>query len=167
MTFAECAVLDEWPTSATTTRPPAGMDYSSVASSVFGANTAPHWLTSAHSRIARLMNLQANWNTYGARPIQFHVATAAFDLLCQIADSKTPSPAIVPTSDGKLQIEWHQGGFDLEVRVDSRSSFSFSFEDAYSDAAPIEDEPLKYDFTPLRKAVDKLSQRLNEGALRG
>ncbi len=35
----------------------------------------------------------------------------------------TPRPAIVPLSNGALQIEWHCRGWDVEIEIDGTSGF--------------------------------------------
>ena len=44
-----------------------------------------------------------------------------------------PSPSIVPTSRGGVQIEWHVKGIDLEIEVVTPHRFQASFEDAVTE----------------------------------
>lgn len=89
----------------------------------------PTWVATITPRLQNLMMLRSNWNSYGARTIQFSSLEAAIELLSRIMRPNTPPPIIMPTSDGSLQLEWHEKGLDLEVRIYSRSRFYVSVED--------------------------------------
>jgi len=39
----------------------------------------------------------------------------AVEFLLRVALPHVPPPAIVPLSDGGIQLEWHEGGVDLEI----------------------------------------------------
>lgn len=118
----------------------------------------PGWLGSAKNRLEELGTLPPDWNSYGAKPVSALARTAAYGLLRQLAGPNTPKPALVPTSDGSVQIEWHTRGIDLEIRVLSSTRISICFEDLYGDVAPMEDE-LQYDLTALGEAIQVLSNR--------
>lgn len=68
-------------------------------------------------RIEALVALGAGWDTYGSQPIRPAVALHAVRLLAAILSDDVPTPSIVPTSTGGLQLEWHQRGADLELEV--------------------------------------------------
>lgn len=45
-------------------------------------------------------------------------------------DADTPPPAVVPTNDGRVLLEWHAHGVDLEIEILSANRFHVTFEDA-------------------------------------
>lgn len=76
-----------------------------------------------------LMTLPENWDSYGARPIDPRFVYYGLSLLNDLMRKRTPSPAMVPTSMGGIQLEWHNRGIDLEVRIESLRSIYVSYED--------------------------------------
>lgn len=69
------------------------------------------------ARISALMALGSDWDSYGGQPIRPSAALHAVQLLAAVLSNDVPSPSIVPTSDGGLQLEWHQEEADLEMAV--------------------------------------------------
>ena len=120
--------------------------------------TIPRWMNDARAKLDELGSLKADWNSYGARPISKFARNAALQLLQEISLPSTPRPAIVPTSEGSVQLEWHTKGIDLEVCVLSPTRISVLFEDSQGEANPIDAE-LQYDFRQLKGAMFTLSSR--------
>jgi hypothetical protein len=116
------------------------------------------WLRDAKRKLAELSSLPPNWDSYGGRPLSPEMHLAAGRLIAQIAEPGLPMPAIVPTSDGSIQLEWHERDIDLELRLRTPSLYEFSFEDLRGVEASIEEE-LRYDLTPLRRALELLTSR--------
>jgi hypothetical protein len=121
-------------------------------------SSMPHWLDRAGVRLYQFGKLPENWDSYGAKPVSAAARNAAFHLLGGLSSPSTPEPILVPTSDGSVQIEWHTGGIDLEVRILSSTRISIAFEDLTGEHDPIEDE-LQFDLTRLRDAIEALSMR--------
>ncbi|UIY25901.1 hypothetical protein LZK76_10920 [Rhizobium leguminosarum] len=88
-----------------------------------GASRAPvtsynnHWWPSLQARFNELASLEKGWDGYQGRPVIFTVATFAANLLERICIEGISEPALVPGSDGTMQIEWHKNGFDVEIDV--------------------------------------------------
>ena len=118
----------------------------------------PSWLPTARETMERLAELRSNWDSYGALPVSPTILNAAYDLLLRIVPVDAPMPAIVPTADGAVQIEWHTREIDLELRMRSPIVMNFLFEDARGAAPPIEEE-LQYDLTSLKTALLMLASR--------
>ena len=76
---------------------------------------AASWLRGAVAQVEELTALAANWDTYGAAPIAAGPATQAVKFLLDNAYSELAPPAVVPLSDGGVQLEWHRGGLDVEI----------------------------------------------------
>ncbi|HKR37355.1 MAG TPA: hypothetical protein VJT10_21075 [Steroidobacteraceae bacterium] len=129
-----------------------------VSMYVLSYGAAPKWWYGAKSMLEELGKLPAGWDSYGAKPIAPSARSAALDVLRQISTRRTPQPAIVPTSDGSIQLEWHTHDIDLEVRVLSPTKIGVCLEDARNQIDEI-DEELQYDFTRLVHAIDVLSNR--------
>jgi hypothetical protein len=81
------------------------------------ASDRARWRRGALARLARIAALENDWDSYGARPISGAVVALVEHLLEVSAQPKVPEPAVVPTPDGGVQLEWHIRGLDLEVAV--------------------------------------------------
>jgi hypothetical protein len=78
----------------------------------------------------RLSKLPENWDSYGARTVNPDLIEYGLSLLNELTTSGTPLPAMVPTSQGGIQFEWHCRGIDLEIRIESLGVVHVSFEDS-------------------------------------
>jgi len=74
-------------------------------------------MRAALARIYELTNLQPNWDSYGGLGVHPSAARHTVRLLAAIFQNDVPPPAIVPTSQGGLQLEWHRGQASLEMEV--------------------------------------------------
>jgi hypothetical protein len=79
--------------------------------------------------MAELGRLEENWDSYGARRIDPHCIEAAANLLRAVMNAATPMPSVVPTNRGGIQLEWHRGGIDLEIEIESPTRMNVFFED--------------------------------------
>jgi hypothetical protein len=66
--------------------------------------------------LAKLRQLKHGWDSYGGLP-PTPEAIAVAEILLQPG-------SLVPSPDGGLQIEWHQGGYDIEITIDPRGSIT-------------------------------------------
>ena len=100
---------------------------------VFPRNGAtPPWLMPTIGRLAEVLKLPENWNSYRARSVDPASAAAALELLASVMQANTPAPLLVPTVRGGLQLEWHTRGVDLEVEPLSAGRASVFVEDQIS-----------------------------------
>ncbi|HEX3130798.1 MAG TPA: hypothetical protein VH394_25915 [Thermoanaerobaculia bacterium] len=106
--------------------------------------------------IAGLLKMPAGWDSYGAKPIDRQRAAAARYVVWMSIASGAPPPAIVPTSDGGIQLEWHRCGVDLEIRAVAETLLEISFEDLESGEI-YEDEMIGADWAPLKSFFDRVS----------
>lgn len=60
-----------------------------------------------------MRHLGPNWDSYGAGPIDQRAIDRAILMLDSLAGDWTP----VPMSDGGVQLERHDGGFDIEITI--------------------------------------------------
>lgn len=85
----------------------------------------PAWLGRTLEQLNRMIQLSPNWDSYGSRAVELQKAWIALDALSEILEAHSPAPAVVPTSDGGLQLEWHRNGIDLEIEPFSPNRISF------------------------------------------
>ena len=118
----------------------------------------PNWLGPTIGRLNEFLALPPNWDSYGAPTISVDILEYALRILSFTMDDATPLPTVVPTSEGGVQVEWHEMKLDIEIEVNSTSRITVSFEDGSMLDAPWERE-LTIDLTSLRQAIDKLTAR--------
>lgn len=95
-------------------------------------------MSDALKRLDEIAKLPANWDGYGAdAPWPDAIAVAR-----RLIEALQHPPAVVPCSDGGVQLEWHRSGFEIEVAVQSHGQITD--DDIYlldvSDAASNYDE---------------------------
>ena len=64
--------------------------------------------------VGELSTLGDGWDSYGGRAPTTEAMAAARGVLFALRDVQ---PAVVPTSNGGVQFEWHAGGVDLELEI--------------------------------------------------
>ena len=75
------------------------------------------WLQVLKARFSELTSLPRGWDSYHGQPVSFECANFAAALLDRIYVKDVSVPALVPGSDGTLQIEWHKNNYDIEIDV--------------------------------------------------
>lgn len=113
----------------------------------------PVWVYEVMSKIVDLLNLEDDWDSYGAAPPKRSSADDLLGVLEAIVNPDTPIPSIVPSPDGHFQAEWHINGVDLEVEVFSPTRI----EVLYSGPGVPWHDTLASDLTRLVQAVNELS----------
>jgi hypothetical protein len=116
------------------------------------------WLRGVSPRLASLTQLPENWDSHGARRVNGANVTAALVLLHKLMSRRTPLPTIVPTADGSLQLEWHEGGVDLEIRIASNGHHQASVEDESGRIAEWEG-PVNENLPRVKQAIEQLAKR--------
>ncbi len=106
--------------------------------------------------------LQPNWDSYDAKSIAPEAAASAMGALTDLLTEGDPLPSVVPTSRGGILLEWHEGGIDLEVDVQSPSSIHVSFEDGGH-----EEECVCVDLGGVRRKLTVLRNRLEKATENG
>lgn len=81
------------------------------------AVSEPRWRGDVLGTLESLLRMPAGWNSYGSKPISWDAAMFGMILLNSLMKSDTPSPSVVPTAAGGLQLEWHLNKVDLEIHV--------------------------------------------------
>lgn len=109
-----------------------------------------------------LLRLEDGWDSYGARRVEPRAVSAGLHVLLETMPPHLPPPAVVPTSTGGVQFEWHTGGIDLEVEIGPSGDVSTFMEDQQTGL--IEETDSTADLQPLVTAFAKLQQRLRSAA---
>jgi len=70
---------------------------------------------------------QLNWllnanSCSGLLPVTVPVLSTALKILIQTLQESTPTPHFALSTEGSLQIEWHEAGYDVEIRVDKQAT---------------------------------------------
>ncbi len=126
------------------------------ASSLAFSGPPPVWFNSLLTEIGQIGELEENWDSYGARPIDPRCAEATTNLLLSVLDPGTPKPCVVPTNRGGIQLEWHRAGVDLEVEIESPAQVHVFFEDHR--AGTEEEITLTGDLRPLKRFLERLGE---------
>ncbi len=117
-------------------------------------SATPEYVDAVH-RLIELLELPGGWNSYNAKPISKENVAFAVGLLAHLMRRGTPVPHVVPKVRGGVLLEWHTGGINIEIDIDSPDEVSFFAEDLQSGEEPIEDE---IDQGVLSQWIDRLSE---------
>ena len=121
------------------------------------AGDPPAWLRPALGALAELLWLPADWDSYGALPVDpAHVHTM-LEVLALVMRDDTPVPSVCPTNRGGVQVEWHERGIDLEIETLSAYTLGVSFEDSLTGTEW--DREVDADLSPLTSCIADLSSR--------
>jgi hypothetical protein len=115
------------------------------------------WVQQVARRLEHLLSLKEGWDSYRAPVVSKRSATAALDLLKEIMRPGVPTPAVVPTKHGTVQLEWHTRGIDLEIDVRSHTDLEVCFEDALTGEEW--ERKVSYDFRSIQKVLTMLRTR--------
>lgn len=74
-------------------------------------------LTEMTISINKLLSLNPGWDTYGGLPASEAAARKAVNIISRLISQAARPPAIVPVSDGGVQLEWHNNNWDVEIEV--------------------------------------------------
>lgn len=117
----------------------------------------PAWLAEVLRTLLKFTALPEHWDSYSGSPLRWDVGMFALNVLSSIMQSQTPAPHLVPSSDGSLQIEWHQKGMDLELYITAPYCCEMSFHDHRTGVSGSEE--LTGEFTALTAPIAELTSR--------
>jgi hypothetical protein len=95
---------------------PSGGQYTQFRRALSAA-TAPKWQAETLAQVTALLKMRAGWDSYRAVPVRHDAAMFALTVLENVMSASTPSPSVVPSPNGGLQLEWHINHIDLEIHV--------------------------------------------------
>lgn len=78
---------------------------------------APGWLRDVALRLEELRRFPDGWDGHDARAMTDDAALVMLHILQQVAVPGVSAPDVVLSPEGGLQIEWHQGGWDVEIEA--------------------------------------------------
>lgn len=122
-----------------------------------GALPEPASVSATVQALSRLLSLPAGWDSYDSPQISPACVAAANGLARDLLSDGVPAPAVVPTSAGGVQLEWHTRGIDLEIEVHEDGRVSACFADQRTGAAWQLDEVSGVG--PLRDALREMAAR--------
>lgn len=124
---------------------------------IWGEGQSPAWLELTASTLTDFLWLEPNWDSYGALPIDPQQAMAALELLRRIMRNDTPSPQLVPTNRGGIQVEWHRSAIDIEIETLGHGRFLVSYEDANRAEEDEWEQDQGFDWTRISDVLARLS----------
>lgn len=126
--------------------------------SSFGGTLAtwskPNWQLETEAKINQLLRLPRGWDGYGSEPISQSVARFALDALSSAATAFMSAPSVVPVAGGGLQMEWHEGGVDIELCIPR--PYQAELYVAFLDGRPPIELELGTDYTALTMALQEI-----------
>lgn len=118
----------------------------------------PSWLLPVLRRLVALLELDGNWDSFGAPQIDATAASIAVDVLREAEVPGMPLPSIVPAAHGGVQLEWHAGQMDIEVEIWPEGEVELYAADLSSNE--VHEEAISADVRPLWQALRKLTMRI-------
>lgn len=97
------------------TVPGAGIGTTEIRLTAPGESLAADWFKPTLLSLVRMLLLPRGWDTFAARSIAPESVEHALAFLAHTLHPTSAPPAVVPLSDGGIQLEWHRGGLDVEV----------------------------------------------------
>jgi len=152
-TLPERAILTDAPPERRTFSVP--LDAGEFVVEVFG--DPPGWIEPTIRSLGDLLRLPPDWDSYGGAPVDPRCVAAALNFALETLGDQTPAPAVVPTSRGGIQFEWHTRGIDMEIEFVSPTRIYSLFEDSATGTSWERD--VSSDLHPLTAAISKLSPR--------
>jgi hypothetical protein len=90
----------------------------SEGSSPYAPRHLPPWVESAIARLVELSELPAGWDSRRAAPIERTAIIGALQIMAEVMERSGPLPAIIPTVEGGVLLEWHRVGLEMEIEVE-------------------------------------------------
>ena len=124
----------------------------------YDAGLSAKWQVELLTKICSLLQLRDNWDGYRTLSPRRDAGMFALEVLHQAMRPRTPLPQVVPSSDGGIQLEWHERGIDLELHVTTPYHCELWFEDHRSGQEPLSLE-LTDNFSTFQAAIATLTSR--------
>lgn len=122
-----------------------------------GPSEERQWQNHVMDALVRYAALPTGWDSYSGKPIRWDVGAFAMCVLSSVMRSRTPLPQLVPSSEGAIQVEWHEKQIDLELYVTAPYSCEVSFHDHRNGVSWSEE--LSTDFSGLTGPISELTIR--------
>jgi hypothetical protein len=114
------------------------------------------WRDATFKRLEELVQLPVGWDGYDGLPVNLANAYFALQMLDTVCRTNTPTPQIVPMSDGGLQIEWHTLNEDIEIQV--RGPYEVSAWHSTEHGDDVDAMQLTNDFLPIASWISEMTE---------
>jgi hypothetical protein len=116
------------------------------------------WKDDVEAKLEALIRLPDGWDGYQGVPVSFANAVFSLRMLESVCDTDSPSPQIVPGTNGDLQLEWHLPGGDVELHVRAPNDV-LAWRAIERGTGVLEEElPLRTDFTSVAGWIRELAE---------
>jgi len=78
----------------------------------------PDWVAQVVPRLVELSKLPPGWDSRKAAPIEREAIVRALEIMAEVMEWHGPIPAIIPTVEGGILLEWHRVGLEMEIEVE-------------------------------------------------
>jgi hypothetical protein len=79
----------------------------------------PPFVAYVEAGLNSLLELRDGWDGRRARAITIPAVQSTVQVLAALMNEASAPPQFFPLPDGGIQVEWHVGGNDIEVEIDS------------------------------------------------
>ena len=90
------------------------------------------WLNAIKSKILKLRDLKAGWDSYGANPVDIDSIETAIQLVCELAAVTgicEPAVSATPSGHAALTWSWKSGTRELEIEMLPTGKLQYCFSD--------------------------------------
>ena len=106
------------------------------------------------NRLTMLTALKDGWDTYGAPPLSADALREARFTLHEVSKTETPVPAVVPSPDGGVDLEWRlESGVELYIQISPEGNKPFLLVESAESGQEIESEGTIQDPQHLRQLL--------------
>jgi hypothetical protein len=119
----------------------------------------PNWFYHVLYKLTKFLYFEDNWDSYGSNRIDIECVASAVKVLMRISNLETPEPDVIPTSEGSVQIEWSENGFDIEIEIKNPMRLSWDFEELSTGFVDEGEEGILNGLERLKAYVERLAVR--------
>jgi hypothetical protein len=83
------------------------------------------WAIDVAKKLESLEKLQAGWDSYGGLPLKKRAKDFTIQAIGWINEEDLPTPAVVLSSGGTIQLEWKSDGKELHIDLGEGDSIEF------------------------------------------
>ena len=91
-------------------------------------------MKSVLAELQHLTELENDWDGYGAPSVQSSTVVHVMQFLCGVVSPGIPTPVVVVTGRGRIQLEWHLRDVELDVEIDRDGTYEATYLGSGSEA---------------------------------
>lgn len=114
----------------------------------------PLWVEPTIRALVERMQLPQNWDSYGAKAVTAAAVARALDILTRVMGNGSPTPDVVPLTDGGIQMEWHTANWELEITIPGDDVPAYYYQ---TSSSPIDEGEMLAPYEHVRTLVSNLS----------